>query len=248
MRRLFRVAALLAASLTGAATAQGRVVYELHPAGPSHGTVVMIHGGGWALVGDQAAESVRTDALHYADDGYSVYVPTYPASNADITSLGRDVAHIAAHPPSRPICVAGDSAGGHLALMLAIRYPRLVRCVISRAGITDPGTLASINPGLADFACQLWCAQPGGLDAVSPLHLHRKLRARDVLLTVAICDAVVGADQSRALASALPGSKLYIYPCAPGPTLVHASISGRNDRLENLREARFLASRMNRAG
>jgi pimeloyl-ACP methyl ester carboxylesterase len=236
--------------LSAAPQASAQIVYKLTPTVPSKGIVVMIHGGGWLLVGAAAANSVRADAAHYQRDGYTVYAPTYPADNSNLSSLARDLSGIAARNPHRPVCLAGDSAGGHLALMLTIRHPDLVRCVISRAGISDPAGLSKVNPGLQQFACQLWCKQRGGLDAVSPLHLHRKLRPSDVLLTVADCDQVVGAEQSRILAKALAGSLFYHYACAPGPELVHATISAHDNDTENAREARFLARHLttSRAG
>ena len=130
----------------------GHKVVTLHPkAGPAPWHMIYFHGGGfvrpmfkvhWPLV---AAMVTRC--------GISVTVPLYPvvpeARHADQDALADAVwADLAArHDPAR-IILNGDSAGGHMALALALR--------LIAAGGAQPGKLALFAPwldlGLADPA------------------------------------------------------------------------------------------------
>lgn len=130
----------------------GHRVVTLHPkAGPGAWHMLYFHGGGfvrpmfkvhWPLV----AEMVKLC-------GISVTVPLYPvvpeASHAQQDALA-DAAYAdlsARHDPAR-IILNGDSAGGHMALTLALR--------LVRSGGPLPGKLALFAPwldlGLADPA------------------------------------------------------------------------------------------------
>ena len=130
----------------------GSPVVTLHPkSGPAEWHMLYFHGGGfvrpmfkehWPLV----AEMVKVC-------GISVTVPLYPmvpeagyAAQDDLADAA--YAELAAtHDPAR-IILNGDSAGGHMALVLALR--------LVRAGGPLPGKLALFAPwldlGLADPA------------------------------------------------------------------------------------------------
>src|SRR5207245_957892 len=111
-----------------------------------------------------------------------------------------------------PICAIGASAGGHIALMLAVRNPDLA-CVIDLEGPTD---LTSLAPGSAayDFA-----VRPFGkseLAAFSPALQARAIRAK-VMLAFARNDPLVPVNQGVEMARALPGARLIVLP--PGPAV-----------------------------
>ncbi|WP_017664594.1 alpha/beta hydrolase [Porphyrobacter sp. AAP82] len=130
----------------------GHKVVTLHPkSGPAPWHMLYFHGGGfvkpmfkvhWPLV----AEMVKRC-------GVSVTVPLYPvvpeagyaAQDALADAVWADLA--ATHDPAR-IILNGDSAGGHMALALALR--------LAAAGGAQPGKLALFAPwldlGLADPA------------------------------------------------------------------------------------------------
>jgi acetyl esterase/lipase len=130
----------------------GHKVVTLHPkAGPAEWHMLYFHGGGfvrpmfkehWPLV----AEMVKVC-------GISVTVPLYPVVPEAPYSAQDDLADAvyaelaAAHDPAR-IILNGDSAGGHMALALALR--------LVGAGGPLPGKLALFAPwldlGLADPA------------------------------------------------------------------------------------------------
>ncbi|HET9074989.1 MAG TPA: alpha/beta hydrolase fold domain-containing protein [Solirubrobacteraceae bacterium] len=100
---------------------RGWPVYELAPtAGPTRGTVVYTHGGGW--VNEIVVQHWRLCARIAAEAGVRVLVPIYPlipeATAADVVA---GVAELAVEADrDGPLCLAGDSAGGQIALAAAL--------------------------------------------------------------------------------------------------------------------------------
>jgi acetyl esterase/lipase len=118
------------------------------PRGPRKGQspigwVVVIHGGGWQLVGPAVMASENstvkfltglgwaTDNIDYREGEHSL-PDVLAAYNALRKRVGTTI----------PICLLGHSAGGNLALLAAEQRPS-VDCVISGAGPTDLVHLAS---------------------------------------------------------------------------------------------------------
>jgi acetyl esterase/lipase len=104
---------------------------------PAHpkGIVMVVHGGGWVLVGKKDLETVQSH--WFLAHGYGVYDIDY---RADYDSL---VDVVAAYDWLRgtvgsntELCAYGASAGGHLVQLLAASRPSL-DCLISEAGIED---------------------------------------------------------------------------------------------------------------
>lgn len=158
----------------------GHKVVTLHPkAGPGQWHMLYFHGGGfvrpmfkehWPLV----AEMVKRC-------GVSVTVPLYPvvpeapytAQDALADAVWADLA--AKHDPSR-IILNGDSAGGHMALALALR--------LIAAGGPQPGKLALFAPWL-----DLGLADPA-IAAVEPHDVMLKIG------TLRACGALVAAGRA----------------------------------------------------
>lgn len=101
------------------------------------GWVMVIHGGGWQMVGRDEV----------ASENYTVGFVTslgWAAENVDYRKGEHSLADVlAAYDALRaevgsqlPICLVGHSAGGNLALLVA-EHRRSVACVISEAGPTD---------------------------------------------------------------------------------------------------------------
>ncbi|MBX7257552.1 MAG: alpha/beta hydrolase [Candidatus Hydrogenedentes bacterium] len=109
-----------------------------------HATVIVIHGGGWS---GGAKESARADCKRLANNGYAAFtinytlttetVPSFPGAVEDVRAAVQWVSNLTEHVDRRRIALVGYSAGGHLALLYAARYPGEVTGVINVSGPTD---------------------------------------------------------------------------------------------------------------
>jgi acetyl esterase/lipase len=135
------VAGVLAAlALTGgAATASAALpYYETHkPTGDPKGVVIVLHKGGWA----SSAAAIRKsddERRRLVTAGFLVIQASYTSNNgpAAVGDVINFYDYAEAVYPAENVCVMGQSAGAHLALMAAaIRQD--IPCVVSQAGPTD---------------------------------------------------------------------------------------------------------------
>jgi pimeloyl-ACP methyl ester carboxylesterase len=97
-------------------------------------TLVLIHGGYWRNLFDR--EHMRPLAVELAQAGYIVIVPEFRrvAGEPDVTL--RDLSFALSTLEDRDITLIGYSSGGHLALILADKFPA-VKKVIGLAPVTD---------------------------------------------------------------------------------------------------------------
>jgi dipeptidyl aminopeptidase/acylaminoacyl peptidase len=121
--------------------------------------------------------------------------------------------------PSLPICAYGESAGGHLALMLAVRRP--LSCVIDAAGPVDLPRLGGTPQ--ADWVRAKALAAFGDLRDASPTDHAAAIHA-PVLAGYAAADRIVPASQGRSLQRALPRAHVVEMGAGAGPRFVHASV------------------------
>jgi dienelactone hydrolase len=120
-----------------------------------------------------------------------------------------------------PVCAAGVSAGGHIALMLAVRFHDLA-CVLDLAGPTD---LSLLKRG-STVASQIVERAFGtaSLAQLSPALQAHSIRAK-LLLLYAQSDRLVPVDQGYAIQRADPNAQLIVLP--PGSAaFVHTGILG----------------------
>lgn len=137
----------------------GWPVYTLSPRYPV-GTVIYAHGGGW--VGEIALQHWQLCAQLAAEAGVRVIVPIYPlvpfGTAAQVVPRVAELAR--AHSP---VVLAGDSAGGQIALSAA----QLVGDaeVVRRSILISPALdLAFSNPSIpAVQPRDPWLGRPGGL-------------------------------------------------------------------------------------
>lgn len=126
------------------------------------GVMLVIHGGGWATVGSPAVAQMRPQADRWRSEGWSTVNLTYRACGQSVDDVTWFYDAVAALSGNAPICATGDSAGGHLALVLATRRP--LSCVIARGGITDlvsidSQTAPDVNTGLPQSTGPMWVKQ-----------------------------------------------------------------------------------------
>ena len=170
--------------LVGGWEAEGHPVVTVHPkGGPGTWHMLYFHGGGfvqpmfkvhWPLVGAMVKSC-----------GISVTVPLYPVvPEAPYTEQDRVAdsawATLAEHHDPARIILNGDSAGGHMALALALRLARAAK----NGGGPVPGKLALFAPWL-----DLGLADPA-IAAVEPHDLMLKIG------TLRACGALVAAGRA----------------------------------------------------
>lgn len=147
------------------------------PAGPSRGTVVVIHGGFWkaeydaslghALAGDLAARGWTALNVEYRRVGNG---GGFPQTFDDIHAAIGLAAPAAPADPAGPVVTLGHSAGGHLATWAAARQRFeqwsdgvAVTHVVSQAGVVDLATAHEHGLGSGAVAALLG---PGEVQAV----------------------------------------------------------------------------------
>lgn len=108
------------------------------PAGPARGTMILVHAGGWAgHDGYAQRELLKNPGDLFLARGWRVVSVDYeegPAGLQDVLNVAG--AELARRTSDGPLCIYGESAGGHLALMAAARL-RAIDCVIGVGTPTD---------------------------------------------------------------------------------------------------------------
>lgn len=128
------IAAAIGLLLSPVAAAEARPYREVYrPAGKPAGTVLLLHGGGW-LGGLDKVATVRDDARRYARWGWRVWNVDYRSGRASLIDARAWYRRLD-RKTRKPTCVAGESAGGHLALMVAVEDDP--DCIIATGAPTD---------------------------------------------------------------------------------------------------------------
>ncbi|MEM9502040.1 MAG: alpha/beta hydrolase [Pseudomonadota bacterium] len=124
--------------------AAGQPVVTLHPkSGPAEWHMLYFHGGGFVLPMFKEHWPLAAELVEQA--GVSITLPIYDVvpearySRAD-DQADRAFAKLAENHDPAKVVLCGDSAGGHMALSLALR--------LARAGGPQPGKLALFAPWL----------------------------------------------------------------------------------------------------
>jgi acetyl esterase/lipase len=222
--------------------------------------MMFVHGGAWMTVGRKAMRTEREVATKWRAAGWETVSVSYRGCRRSIRDVVRFYDLIRARVgPSAPICLRGQSAGGHLALMVAAKRPD-VACVISLAAPTD---LRSVKPqgrievasGTAPARVRAGSARVRNLAvaafgkrrlrAISPVTYARRIAAR-LLLATAMNDVVVPQGQAtelaRAVTSARAGAYADVVRLDAGPTeFVHGSASAPATHDFDARAARLVA-------
>lgn len=162
-------------------------VYRIEPrATDAVGCVVYVHGGGW--VNEIALQHWQLAARLAADASTTVLVPIYPlipfGTSAPTVAV---VAEIITDRMQRgPVCVAGDSAGGQIALSTALRLRDESVTLPATVLISPALDLTLSNPRIPEVQpTDPWLGVPGG-------HVLSRLWAGDDDLTDPVVSPLFG--------------------------------------------------------
>ena len=219
----------------------------LGPDGPYRGRapvgyMLVVHGGGWTMVGREAMDSMRADVDRYRRRGWAVLNVTYRPGADSMTDVERFYRQLRARARGRAVCADGASAGGHLVLMLAHRHPQL-NCVIATGAPTDLGSLPAA-PHPVRVAAERYFGPRGGLDAWSPARLSLRV---PTLAAAAAEDLVVPSAQTVLLAQRHPRVARSMLLGSGSQPFIHRSVDGDDLRAFHAAEAQLMRDAAKRA-
>lgn len=148
----------------------------IHPSNPKRGVILYIHGGGYVACSARghrpltAALARRTKRKVFSVEYRRAPEHRFPAALDDVIAAYQFV--LASVPVDEPIAIAGDSAGGGMALALAMhaRDAGLTRpaCIVVFSPWTDlEGTGASLRSN--DGKCAMF--RPGNIEQFARVYL-----------------------------------------------------------------------------
>lgn len=222
--------------------------------------MLLLHGGAWFSVGQGAIADQRAGADAWRAAGWTTVNADYRACSRSVDDVVAVYDLVRSHfGPDVPVCVRGESAGGHLALLLAgLRSD--VSCVIASGAPTDLWSIvaqgrvaARDGRGVAalargaewGFGVARSAFGRGWLARRSPVAWADGMRAR-VLLGTAADDPIVPFAQAEQLADRLrardAGVHVDLHRLEPGGTRwVHATVSDAAAKEFGRREAALVA-------
>jgi acetyl esterase/lipase len=202
--------------------------------GKVRGTMIMVHGGGWAghdVHAQQVLMEIPGKGL-LARGWRVVSVDTKEGKGGLQNVLETIDSEIARKTSNGPMCLYGESSGAHLALVAAARQ-RAIDCVIGLGTPTDLPLYESDGPTSSEPRVRQVAAQikkffgstRAELAPWNPVGLASSIRA-DVLLMREGDDPIVSPAYATRFQAARPGTK--IVELDPGTTrFVHGTISER---------------------
>ena len=206
------------------------------PAGASRGTMIMVHGGGWAGHSQAGRDllSKRPGELLLARGWRVVSIDHHEGAPGLQDILNVAGAELARNNDG-PLCIYGESSGAHFALIAASRL-RSIDCVIGLGTPTDLPLYQAEGSASADFRIRLVVGQINrffGLTttdtaAWDPVTLAPSIRA-DVLLINEGDDTLVPAIHMARFQAARPTTQTVQLPpgspAEPSTHFVHGTIS-----------------------
>ncbi len=237
----------------------GNRFYEIYqPSGPVRGTMLLLHGGGWTDKRGDARRAMIVSSLAYLEQGWRVVNVSYTPPDDDggkrpkPKAMLRDVVAFydqvhKAFPG--PVCAAGDSAGGHLAVMLALARPQL-SCAVANGAPLDLIALSRESKENSELGREqlekMFGTDRKDLRYFSPNRRWDSSRDKTpVFLMVASDDPYVPKSQAAGFLKADPGAKVEILKSAeqgdPGSVeFVHGPVETDSLQLANIELTQFL--------
>jgi acetyl esterase/lipase len=176
------------------------------------GEMLVIHGGGWHLVGKATVAFERRHADEWRARGWETINLDYRACSQSLADVLWFKQRVRLLHPDALLCAEGISAGAHLALMLATTESDLA-CAIALGGPTDFATIANQtafdyrygiydNAGPSKVLNLATAAFGNNVANMSPRKYVSSITAR-LLLASGERDPMIPAAQNTALASAM---------------------------------------------
>jgi len=195
------------------------------------GTVILVHASGWqGRYDDPYYHDAKREIFEFighqiAARGWRVVSIEYAAGEAGLADVEAAVRSERADRPDKPLCLYGESSGGHLSLMAAADLPQ-VNCVIAVGAPTDlttwepqatrEGLLPNVLDTIASIKTKVFGTVTDTLRAWSPAYRARDTAA-DVLLAHESDDWIVPAGQVTSFTDRLPTARsLSIEGVPPG--------------------------------
>lgn len=210
--------------------------------------LMLIHGGGWTGINPAAFQSELEQAPLYQRFGFETVTVEYRRGYQGIKDVERFYRQARKRVgPRLPICAVGPSAGGHIALMLAVMNPDLA-CVISEAGPTDLPALATESGGSGAYGLATAAFGTGPLLAQLSPALHVSAIKAKLMLVYAQNDPVVPVAQGEEMKRVDPAATLIVLPpgsanfvhTGVGKPVSESGVSAADKQIASRAEATFL--------
>lgn len=204
------------------------------PAGPVRGTMIMVHAGGWAGHDEYAQDLLmQRPGQQLLARGWRIVSLDYEEGTAGLQDvLNATGSELARRTSGGPVCLYGESAGGHLALVAASRL-RAIDCVIALGPPTDLSLYQVEAAGSTDGRLALVAYQIsrffGTTDAANapwdPASLAPQIQT-DVLLFREDDDAIVSAQHNLNFAADRSTTQsVHLAAGGDGDGFVHGTVS-----------------------
>lgn len=167
------------------------------------GVILSVHGGAWVMVGPGVLHAMDGDVNRWNSRGWAVVNVDYRAGAGSVDDVVDFYDAIREWKPDAKVGATGQSAGGHLSMMVAAKRPDL-NFVISQAG---PSDLTHVDEGTAQSrelqstVNRIWDAN--GRVANSPALNAGRMGAK-ILAATAVADELVPVQQGERMRAARP--------------------------------------------
>jgi hypothetical protein len=203
------------------------------PASAAHGTMLMVHGGGWTGPGPKAQAALMTmPGETLSARSWRIVSVDYHYGSAGLQDVIDAAGAELAQPAGGPLCIYGESAGAQLALVAAARVNG-VDCVVAMGPPADFETYqaevrASNDSGRQIIAAQMaavWGQTPEERAPNDPVKLAKSIRG-DVLIMREADDTLIPIEQVENFVAARPTTERAELQSAPGSDLSQFYLHG----------------------